>query len=112
MTADSREVLAVQGCSNTEKTHTKNSKQIFPEKELCGLSPNFNIHVYVNDRSVYSAAGKYVNHAWPCGRCYICFASKDASSREEVCCYKGRYTAANVPSSCVVEKIIATEGKL
>jgi hypothetical protein len=25
------------------------SKQIFPEKEFCGLSPNFHIHVSVSD---------------------------------------------------------------
>jgi hypothetical protein len=28
--------------------NTENSKQIFPEKELCGLSPNFHIQVSVN----------------------------------------------------------------
>ncbi len=28
---------------------TKNSKQIFPEKELLGLSPNFDIHLSVSD---------------------------------------------------------------
>jgi hypothetical protein len=27
----------------------ENSKQIFPEKELCVLSPNFHIHVSVSD---------------------------------------------------------------
>jgi hypothetical protein len=31
------------------KDNNKNSKQIFPEKELCGLSPNFYIHVSVSD---------------------------------------------------------------
>jgi hypothetical protein len=35
--------------SNTEKTHTGNSKQIFPEKEMLGLSPNLHIHVSVSD---------------------------------------------------------------
>jgi hypothetical protein len=29
--------------------NTENSKQIFPEKELRGLSPNFPIHVSVSD---------------------------------------------------------------
>jgi hypothetical protein len=45
-------------------------KQIFPEKELHGLSPNFHIHVsvsdlyvYSHDRSAYSAAGKYVDRS-------------------------------------------------
>jgi hypothetical protein len=28
---------------------TENSKQIFPEKELCGLRSNFLIHVSVSD---------------------------------------------------------------
>jgi hypothetical protein len=31
------------------KDNSENSKQIFPEKELCGLSPNFYIHVSVSD---------------------------------------------------------------
>jgi hypothetical protein len=29
--------------------NTENSKQIFPEKESRGLSPNFHIHVSVSD---------------------------------------------------------------
>ncbi len=32
-----------------QRHNTKNSKQIFPEKELCGQSPNFHIHVSVSD---------------------------------------------------------------
>ncbi len=32
---------------HTEKYNTENSK--FPEKELCRLSPNFHIHVFVTD---------------------------------------------------------------
>jgi hypothetical protein len=33
-----------------QKRHnTENSKQIFPGKEFCGLSPNFHIHVSVKD---------------------------------------------------------------
>jgi hypothetical protein len=35
--------------SCTAKYNTKNFKQIFPEKELRGLSPNFHIHVSVGD---------------------------------------------------------------
>jgi hypothetical protein len=31
---------------------TENSKQIFPEKELRGLSPNFHIHVSVSDLNI------------------------------------------------------------
>ncbi len=46
-----------------KRTNTRNLKQIFSEKELRGHSPNFNIHVSVNDlyiptiRSAYSVAG-------------------------------------------------------
>jgi hypothetical protein len=33
----------------TAKTKYRNFKQIFPEKEYRGLSPNFHIHSFVND---------------------------------------------------------------
>jgi hypothetical protein len=32
-----------------QRHNIENSKQIFPEKELCGLSPNFHIHVSVSN---------------------------------------------------------------
>ncbi len=32
-----------------QRTYTENSKQIIPEKKLCGHSPNFHIHVSVSD---------------------------------------------------------------
>jgi hypothetical protein len=32
-----------------QRTNTENWKQIFPEKELRGQSPNFHIHVCVSD---------------------------------------------------------------
>jgi hypothetical protein len=32
-----------------QRTNAENSKQIFPEKELRGLNPNFLIHVSVSD---------------------------------------------------------------
>ncbi len=32
-----------------QRTNTENSKQIFPEKELRGHSPDFDIHVCVTD---------------------------------------------------------------
>jgi hypothetical protein len=35
--------------SALQRHNTENSKQIFPEKELCGLSPNVHIHVSVSD---------------------------------------------------------------
>jgi hypothetical protein len=43
-----------QNTIHTAKTHnTENSKQIFPEKELRGLSPNFHIHVSVSYLYMY-----------------------------------------------------------
>ena len=39
-----------------QRTNTENSKQIFPEKELRALSPNFHIHVFVSDLYVYITA--------------------------------------------------------
>jgi hypothetical protein len=35
--------------TSLQRQNTKISKQIFPEKEYRGLSPNFHIHVYVSD---------------------------------------------------------------
>ncbi len=32
-----------------QRTNTENLKQIFPEKELRDISPNFHIHVSVSD---------------------------------------------------------------
>jgi hypothetical protein len=32
-----------------QRHNTENSKQIFPEKELCGPSPNCHLHVSVSD---------------------------------------------------------------
>jgi hypothetical protein len=32
-----------------QRTNTENWKQIFPEKELRGHSPNFHIHVSISD---------------------------------------------------------------
>jgi hypothetical protein len=40
-------------------TQLRKFEQIFPEKELRGLSPNLHIHVFA-----YSAAGKYVDRSW------------------------------------------------
>jgi hypothetical protein len=37
-----------RGCS-LQRHNTENSKQIFPEKELAGVSPNFHIHVSVRE---------------------------------------------------------------
>jgi hypothetical protein len=36
-------------CRSSQRTNTKNWKQIFPEKELRSQSPNFHIHVSVSD---------------------------------------------------------------
>jgi hypothetical protein len=35
-----------------QRSSTENSKQIFPEKELRGHSPNFHIHVSVSDLNI------------------------------------------------------------
>jgi hypothetical protein len=35
-----------------QRHNTENLKQLFPEKELCGLSPNFRIHVSVSDSNI------------------------------------------------------------
>ncbi len=48
-----------------QRDNTENSKKIFPEKELRGLSCS--LHKF-KDRSAYSAAGKYVNRSWE----YLC----------------------------------------
>ncbi len=37
------------GAYTLQRHNTENSKQIFQEKELHGLSPNFHIHVSVSD---------------------------------------------------------------
>jgi hypothetical protein len=40
----------IDSLTNPSALHnTENTKQIFPEKELCGHSPNFHIHVSVSD---------------------------------------------------------------
>jgi hypothetical protein len=41
-------ILAKHSCA-LQRHNTENLKQIFPEKELRGLSPNFHIRVYVRD---------------------------------------------------------------
>ncbi len=45
-----------------QRHNTENSKQIFPEKELRGLDPNFHIHMSVSDLyfPTLSLLGKYV----------------------------------------------------
>jgi hypothetical protein len=53
-----------------ERHKTENSKQIFPEKELRGLSPNFHIHVSVSDIYIPTVSlplllqKKYVDRSW------------------------------------------------
>jgi hypothetical protein len=46
-----------------QRHNTENLKQIFPEMELRGLSPNFHNHVSHNWSS-YSATGNYVDRSW------------------------------------------------
>jgi hypothetical protein len=53
-----------------ERDNTENLKQIFPEKELRGLSPYFHSHVSVSDLYIpriglpIAAAGTYVDRSW------------------------------------------------
>ncbi len=62
---------SVNSLTDTRQRHnTEYLKQIFPEKELRSLNPNFHIHVsvsdliYSHDRSADSAAGKNVDRSW------------------------------------------------
>ncbi len=41
--------VLLQVKTSLHRTNAENSKQIFPEKELRGHSPNFHIHVSVSD---------------------------------------------------------------
>jgi hypothetical protein len=57
--------------THTAKTQYRNSYQLFPEKEVRGHSPNSKLRclwaiytVYSQDRSAYSAAGRYVDRSW------------------------------------------------
>jgi hypothetical protein len=40
-----------------QRQNAENLKQIFPEKEYRGLSPNFDIHVSESDAEAFSAGG-------------------------------------------------------
>jgi hypothetical protein len=46
-----------------QRNNTENLKQIFPEKELRGHSPNIHIHVSVSNL-YFPAAQKYVDRSW------------------------------------------------
>jgi hypothetical protein len=41
--------ISLTSVATLQRNNTRNSKQIFPEKDLCGHSPNFHIHVSVSD---------------------------------------------------------------
>ncbi len=47
-------IFLIFGIITQQRHNTKNWRQIFPEKELGGLSPNFNIHVSVNDLFIHT----------------------------------------------------------
>jgi hypothetical protein len=52
-----------------QSTYTENSKQLFPEKELHGPSPNFHIHVPVSDLYIPTfdlpiLLQKYADQSW------------------------------------------------
>ncbi len=42
-------IVAVADATKLQRHNTENLKQIFPEKELRGLGPNFHIHVSVGN---------------------------------------------------------------
>jgi hypothetical protein len=44
-------MLPMLNCSTLQRHHTGNSKQLFPKKELHGLSPNF--HIYLSMSYLY-----------------------------------------------------------
>jgi hypothetical protein len=45
---------STHGAHTLQRTNTENSKKIYPEKELRGLSPNFHIHVSVSDLYIHT----------------------------------------------------------
>jgi hypothetical protein len=47
--------------------NTENLKQIFPEKELLGLSSNFHIHVSVSDLYIPTIGLRILLHRKRCG---------------------------------------------
>jgi hypothetical protein len=46
---DSDKVKSKKCCCTLQRQNAENLKQIFPEKEYRGLSPNFHIHVSVSE---------------------------------------------------------------
>jgi hypothetical protein len=42
-------IAIIYSIATLQRHHTENSKQILPEKELRGYSPNYYIHVSVSD---------------------------------------------------------------
>jgi hypothetical protein len=60
-------VLLLKAAYALQRANTENSKQILPEKELRGHSPNFHIHISVFIPRIdlsYSAAGNMWNRSW------------------------------------------------
>jgi hypothetical protein len=56
-------------CGILQRTNAKNSKLIFPEKELLDHSPNFHIHVSVGDLYIPTIdlpilLQEYVDRSW------------------------------------------------
>jgi hypothetical protein len=53
-----------------QRHDSENSTQKFPENELRGISPNFHIHVSLNDLNIPTIGlpillqGKYVERSW------------------------------------------------
>ncbi len=62
-------IYLLLGTTTLQRDNTENSKQIILKKELRGHSTTIHIYMsvsdlYFNDRSAYSAAGKYVERSW------------------------------------------------
>jgi hypothetical protein len=47
------DLAGYSGTSSLQRLNTESLKKIFPDKELRGLSPNFQIHVSVSDGDLY-----------------------------------------------------------
>jgi hypothetical protein len=50
-----------------QRNYAENSKQVFSEKELLGLSPHFHVHVSLSNLyipTIHLPAGKYVDQSW------------------------------------------------
>ncbi len=83
MTADSREVLLCKDAATLRRHITENSKQIFPEKELCGLCPSLSHScVCVFPQSVCLFCCRKIFEPCLSGRRYVLVAKMPAVERK------------------------------